>query len=71
MPRQVTKWEAATGGFYNTEEEAKTEEKRARAWARYQELSKMKLGSDILVATSFAVLWKNREEIVKLITKED
>lgn len=67
MPKRVEKWEAESGGLYDSEEDALEAERKDKIWKRYQEMAKGKIGSPEVVFTSFKLLWENQEELATLL----
>jgi hypothetical protein len=69
VAKKVELWESDNGLFFPTEEEAIEADQRDKAWKRFQELSKDKIGSSSVVSTTFDVLWKNRKELIPLLNE--
>jgi hypothetical protein len=67
MPKKVEKWEADSGGFYDTELQALDADYRNTARIVYEKLAETKLGSYTLIAASFDLLWKNRQKLLPLM----
>ena len=64
MPKQVTKWEADNGLFFDTEEQAIEADNKSKAKEKFIELTKAKIGSVLVVDSTFEALWKIRKEFL-------
>lgn len=79
MPQKVEKWKAESGGFFDTEEEAKEAELKHNFKEGFKALEKCKvegqnrygnLGSENFVNNVSEFIWRNKEFIQRLFNGE-